>query len=78
MINNPCLQLLPDGRCGIYDDRPLICRQYTNEYCEFDEDSSEGFELFFDSYDSLLSYVKKRFKTWGKFAAGRDDYLSKL
>jgi Fe-S-cluster containining protein len=78
LINNPCLQLLPDGRCGIYDDRPLICRQYTNEYCEFDEDSSEGFELFFDSYDSLLSYVKKRFKTWGKFAASRDDYLRSI
>ena len=75
MVHNPCTKLLPDGRCGIYDDRPLICRSYTNDYCEFDEDSSKGFELFFDGYDSLLAYVRKRFKTWGKYASSRDDYL---
>jgi hypothetical protein len=31
-----------------------------------------GFELFFDRYESLHKYVRKRFKTWDKFAANRD------
>jgi Fe-S-cluster containining protein len=75
MFHTPCLQLLADGRCGIYEDRPMICREYSNDFCEFDEDSSEGFELFFDSYDALLNYVRKRFKTWDKFAASRDERL---
>lgn len=73
LINNTCTHLLKDGRCGIYEDRPLICREYTNDYCEFDEDSSDGFELFFDGYDSLHEYVCRRFKGWKKYAATRDD-----
>jgi Fe-S-cluster containining protein len=76
LINNPCNHLLSDGRCGIYDDRPKICREYTNDFCEFDEDSTEGFELFFNGYDDLHKYVHKRFKTWKKFAATRDDRLN--
>lgn len=77
LINNPCNHLLHDGRCGIYDDRPKICREYTNDYCEFDEDSSVGFELFFDGYDALHKYVRKRFKTWDRFAATRDERIEK-
>ncbi len=73
LINNLCTHLLKDGRCGIYDDRPSICREYTNDYCEFDEDSSDGFELFFDGYDSLHKYISRRFKGWNKYAATRDD-----
>ena len=76
LINNPCNHLLSDGRCGIYDDRPKICREYTNDFCEFDEDSEDGFELFFDGYDSLHKYVRRRFKTWKKYAATRDEHLS--
>jgi Fe-S-cluster containining protein len=76
LINNPCNHLLSDGRCGIYDDRPKICREYTNDFCEFDEDSTEGFELYFNGYDDLHKYVCQRFKTWEKFAATRDDRLN--
>ena len=76
LINNACTHLLADCRCGIYDDRPIICREYTNDFCEFDVDSKEGFELFFDGYDALLKYVRKRFKTWAQFAASRDQQLS--
>lgn len=65
-ILEPCLHLLPDGGCGIYDVRPMICREHSNEYCEFDASTEEGFDLFFDSYDSLNDYCKKRFKKWDK------------
>ena len=76
LINNACTHLLPDGRCGIYDDRPVICREHTNDFCEFDQSSEEGFDLYFDGYDALLQYVRKRFKTWKHFAATRDDRLN--
>jgi len=33
LINNPCTHILPDGHCAIYDDRPTICREYSNDYC---------------------------------------------
>ena len=64
LVNNQCGHLLPDGKCGIYNTRPKVCREYTNDYCEFDAPAEEGFELFFDGYDALLKYCKKRFKKW--------------
>ncbi len=66
LINNPCIHLQKGGMCGIYDTRPQVCREYTNDYCEFDESAEEGFELFFDGYDALLKYCKKRYKRWGQ------------
>jgi Fe-S-cluster containining protein len=74
LINNPCTHLLKDGRCGIYDDRPKICREYTNDFCEFDQPSEEGFDLYFQDYAALLTYVKGRFKTWDHYASTRDDH----
>ena len=66
MAENPCNHIQRDGRCGIYDDRPQICRDYSNDYCEFDEPAEGGFELYFEGYDALLKYCKKRFKRWGQ------------
>lgn len=65
LIDTPCSHLLPDGRCGIYGERPTICRDHSNDYCEYDAPAEEGFELYFDCYDSLLAYCRKRFKKWG-------------
>lgn len=64
LINNPCLHLQPDGRCGIYAQRPNVCREHDNDYCEFDANPEDDFELFFDGYAALLQYCKQRFKTW--------------
>jgi len=77
LINNTCNHLLGDGRCAIYDDRPRICREYSNDFCEFDEDSEKNFELFFDGYDALHRYVRRRFRTWDHFAATRDARIEK-
>jgi hypothetical protein len=65
MFLTTCTHLQGDGRCGIYETRPEICRVYSNDYCEFDEVAEKNFELFFDGYDALLKYCRKRFKRWG-------------
>ncbi len=66
LVHNRCLHLRPNGMCGIYDTRPDICRDHSNDDCEFDTPAEEGFELYFDGYESLLKYCKKRFKRWGQ------------
>lgn len=66
MINTPCSHLLSDGGCGIYETRPQICREHSNDNCEFDVNIEDEFDLYFDSYEALLKYCKKRFKRWGK------------
>lgn len=64
LVNTTCTHLQPDGRCGIYETRPQICRDYSNDFCEFDEPAEKHFELFFENYDALLRYCRKRFKRW--------------
>ncbi len=64
LVNTPCTHLQSDGRCAIYEQRPSICREYDNEWCEYDAPAEEGFELHFRSYQELLKYCQKRFKHW--------------
>ncbi len=66
LIDNPCSHLQEDGRCGIYEQRPQICREYSNDFCEYDAPATEGFKRYFPDYDSLLAYCKQRFKRWGQ------------
>jgi len=66
LIDAPCSHLQSGGGCAIYDERPQICRDYDNDWCEYDQPAEDGFMLLFHSYDELLSYCKKRFKTWDR------------
>lgn len=59
-----CTHLEHDGRCGIYEERPAICRTHENDFCEYDAPAEDGFDLYFPNYQSLLSYCEKRFKKW--------------
>lgn len=66
LIEARCSHLQIDGRCGIYQNRPDICREHSNDYCEFDVPAEDGFELYFPDYDSLRDYCIKKFKSWDK------------
>jgi Fe-S-cluster containining protein len=66
LVETRCSHLLPDGRCGIYKQRPQVCRDYSNDYCEFDAPAEDGFYYYFEDYYSLLTFCKKRFKKWGR------------
>lgn len=65
LVMSPCTHLIqPGGRCGIYDTRPQICRDHTNDFCEYDQPNEEGFEFYFKDYNTFHKYCKKRFKKW--------------
>lgn len=66
VFNTVCTHLQDDGRCGIYADRPQICRDYSNDFCEFDQSAEQDFQLFFPDYQALLDYCRQRFKTWDR------------
>ena len=34
LFHSRCVQLQPDGKCGVYDHRPHICRDYSERTCE--------------------------------------------
>ena len=52
-----CSRLLPDNRCGIYEHRPYICRDYDTDGCEFENDLT--YERYFRSYEELVAYMRE-------------------
>lgn len=37
LVHTACKHLGEDNRCGIYETRPNICREYTTDGCEYDD-----------------------------------------
>jgi len=64
LIQSPCEHLVENGACGIYEARPPICRDYTNDFCEHDEPAEQHFAVHFRNYEALLQYCQKRFRSW--------------
>jgi len=65
-IATRCMHLGAGGVCNIYDQRPWVCRDYDNDFCEFDESIAEASELFFSTFEQFNTYCKTRFKKWDK------------
>lgn len=51
-----CRHLLPDNRCGVYEDRPQICRDYKTSGCEYDDRGVH--ERNFDTPEQIWEYAE--------------------
>jgi Fe-S-cluster containining protein len=56
LVHTVCKHLQPDNRCGIYETRPQICREYLTDNCEYDEDST--YEKYFETPEQVAEYVE--------------------
>mgnify|MGYP001454488887 FL=1 len=56
LVHTQCKHLQPDNRCGIYFTRPEICREYSIDNCEYDEDST--YEKYFETAEQIAEYVE--------------------
>lgn len=67
MIYNKCSHLTRTGKCAIYDERPITCREHATENCEHKNGSIllSAYQ-YFHSFQSLDAYCRKRFKTWDR------------
>jgi Fe-S-cluster containining protein len=54
-IMNRCKHLQADNRCGIYETRPQLFRQYSTENCDY-HGGDYGYERLFTSADDLWAY----------------------
>ncbi len=59
MVHTPCDKLQPDYRCGIYETRPLICRAYSTDNCEFEDDAV--YDQFFETPEQIREYMESVF-----------------
>ncbi len=56
LVFGDCRHLLEDNRCGIYHTRPQICRNYSTENCEYDNDGC--YDKYFESPEQLWEYAE--------------------
>ncbi len=55
MAHADCKHLLADNRCGTYETRPDICREYTTDECEFDD--GECYDMLFEAPEQIWEYA---------------------
>jgi len=56
LVSTECKHLLPDNRCGIYHTRPKICREYSTDECEYDDDWL--YERFLETAEQAWEYAE--------------------
>jgi Fe-S-cluster containining protein len=56
MVHTDCKHLQPDQRCGIYPTRPQICRDYTTDKCEYEDDWV--YDKYFETPEQVAEYAE--------------------
>lgn len=59
-IKNKCRHLDPNHRCDMYEKRPGICRNYTEETCDFTGEDYD-YEMHFLDDHQMEEYMKIKF-----------------
>lgn len=55
MVYGDCKHLQPDNLCGVYETRPQICRTYSTDNCEYDNDGC--YDKFFEAPEQIREYA---------------------
>jgi uncharacterized protein len=61
-----CKHLQKDNRCGIYETRPTICRNYVTDNCDY-HGGEYDFQLLFTSAEQLRRYAVEKLKKSGRW-----------
>ena len=56
LVHTVCKHLQPDNRCGIYDTRPQVCREYSTNDCEYEDDWT--YEKYLETPEQVAEYTE--------------------
>ena len=56
LVHTTCKHLGSDNRCGIYHTRPLICREYSTDKCEYEDDWL--YEQYLETAEQVGEYAE--------------------
>jgi uncharacterized protein len=56
LVHTPCKHLQSDNRCGIYETRPQICRDYTTDNCEYNDDWV--YDFYLETPEQVWDYME--------------------
>jgi Fe-S-cluster containining protein len=65
LVHTTCKHLQSDHRCGIYETRPQICRDYKTDNCEYEDDYT--FDRYFEMPEQIAEYSNARFNDMSSF-----------
>ena len=54
LVHTTCKHLQDDNRCGIYYTRPQICRDYSTDKCEYEDDWV--YDRYFETAEQVWEY----------------------
>ena len=56
LVHAKCKHLQPDNRCGTYETRPSICREYTTTNCEYEDEYL--YEQYLETSEQAAEYAE--------------------
>jgi Fe-S-cluster containining protein len=56
LVHTTCKHLQGDNRCGIYNTRPIICREYSTRDCEYEDDWV--YDQYFELSEQVAEYTE--------------------
>lgn len=56
LVHTKCKHLLEDNRCGAYETRPQICRDYSTDNCEYEDEWC--YERYFETPEQVHEYTE--------------------
>ena len=56
LVHTTCKHLRSDNRCGIYETRPQICREYSTDNCEYEDDWT--YDKYFETPEQIHEYAE--------------------
>lgn len=59
LVHTECRHLRSDYMCGIYETRPQICRDYSTDACEYEDNFV--YEGYFERPEQVQDYIEARF-----------------
>lgn len=73
LVHTVCEHLQPDNRCGIYATRPQICREYTTDNCEYDDNWT--YDFYLETADQVWEYTEATIQPKGQSIRSRKPEL---
>ena len=73
LVYTVCQHLQPDNRCGIYETRPQICRDYSLKNCEYEDDWT--YDFYLETPEQVEEYMEAVLQKKGRSIRSRKPPL---
>jgi len=73
LVHTECRHLQDDNRCGIYETRPQVCRDYSTNDCEYEDDWT--YDFYLETPEQVAEYMEAVLQKRGRSIRSRKPPL---